>query len=178
MIPEKIHLLDDILDSYRGVIGDDFAGYRNHVYRMVNFCLALCEMSDEETEKVVIAGCFHDIGIWTGDTFDYLPPSIVAANEYLDRKGLDVWTVEIGQMIDQHHKLHAVGDGAGRLVEVFRKGDLVDFSLGLVKCGVSRDTIRAVKAEFPNAGFHKNLVKLAGRWICRHPLNPVPVLKW
>jgi len=178
MIRARITLLDDILDGYRAVIGGGFAGYRNHVYRMVNFCLALDEMSDEEIEKVVIAGCFHDIGIWTGDSFDYLPPSIIAAREYLEGKGLGEWVAEIGQMIDQHHRLHVVGGVANDLVETFRKGDLVDFSLGIVKCGVSRETIRAVKAEFPNAGFHRNLIKVAGRWICRHPLNPVPVLKW
>jgi len=102
----------------------------------------------------------------------------VAAYEYLLRKGLDPWSDEITQMIDQHHRLHPVGNDADRLVETFRKGDLVDFSLGSFKCGLDRATVKAVKAEFPNAGFHKNLVKLAVRWICRHPLNPVPVLKW
>ena len=178
MIRDRIELLDDILAGYRGAIGDEFGGYRNHVYRMVNFCLALGDMSDEETEKIVIAGCFHDIGIWTGGTFDYLPPSIVAANEYLDRKGLGSWSGEITSMIDEHHRLRTVSTDAGRLAEIFRKGDLVDFSLGFVNCGLPRQTVAAVKRQFPNAGFHKCLVKLAGRWICRHPLNPIPVLKW
>ena len=178
MIRDRIELLDDILVGYRSVIGGGYDGYRNHVYRMVNFCLALGETSDEETEKIVIAGCFHDIGIWTGDTFDYLPPSIVAANEYLERNGLGGWSGAITRMIDEHHKVRTVSGGDERLAEIFRKGDLVDFSLGIVKCGVSRQTIAAVKRQFPNAGFHKGLVKLAGRWICRHPLNPIPVLKW
>ena len=173
---EDLSLIDDILGSRKDIIGPDYAGYRNHVCRMVRFCLVQGDLSEEERQKVIIAGCFHDIGIWTAGTFDYLPPSIVEANEYLERNGLEEWTPEISLMIDQHHKLHEYQTDP--LTEVFRKGDLVDFSLGIVKCGVSVDYIRQVKAEFPNAGFHKFLVRLAGRWFCRHPLNPVPVLKW
>lgn len=176
MIRDQIKLLDEILDDYRDVIGAGFLGYRNHVYRMVNFCLALDEMSDEETHKIVIAGCFHDIGIWTADTFEYLQPSVDAADEYLVRNGLEEWVAEIALMIGQHHKVREYKTDL--LVETFRKGDLVDLSLGLVKCGVPSETVKAVRGHFPNAGFHKGLVKLAGRWVCRHPLNPVPVLKW
>jgi len=176
IIEERIPLLEDILDKWKGEIGDDFAGYKNHVYRMTNFCFALGEYNAEEREKIIIAGCFHDIGIWAGDTFDYLPPSIVPAKEYLRQNGLAEWIPEIELMIDQHHKLGAYRDN--QMVETFRKGDLVDFSLGIVKCGLPKTYIKSVQKQFPNAGFHKRLVKLAGGWICRHPLNPVPVLKW
>ena len=176
-IEERIPLLEDILDKWKGEIGGDFLGYKNHVYRMTNFCFALGEQrSAEEREKIIIAGCFHDIGIWTGDTFDYLPPSTLAAREYLTDNDLAGWIPEIELMIDQHHKLNAYQDNP--LVETFRKGDLVDFSLGIAKCGLPKAYIKSVKKQFPNAGFHKGLVKLAGRWICRHPLNPIPVLKW
>jgi hypothetical protein len=37
-------------------------------------------------------------------------------------------------MIDQHHKLGPYRDDP--LVETLRKGDLVDFSLGILKCGL------------------------------------------
>jgi hypothetical protein len=175
-IEDRIPLLEDILDEWKENIGNDFPGYKNHVYRMINFCFAQQDFKKEDREKIIIAGCFHDIGIWTGETFDYLPPSIVRAKEYLTQNNLDAWIPEIELMIDTHHKLRPYRDN--RLVEVFRKGDLVDFSLGLVKCGLPKDYIKNVKKQFPNAGFHKGLVKLAGGWICRHPLNPIPVLKW
>jgi hypothetical protein len=177
-IEDRIPLLEDILDKWKGKIGGDFAGYKNHVYRMTNFCFALGEYNAEEREKIIIAGCFHDIGIWAGATFDYLPPSIVPAKEFLEQNGLAQWIPEIELMIDQHHKLRAYQDAYSPLVETFRKGDLVDFSLGIVKCGLPKTYIKSVQKQFPNAGFHKGLVKLAGRWFCRHPLNPVPVLKW
>ena len=176
-IETRIPVLEEILDERKTEIGGDFAGYKNHVYRMINFCFAqAADFSREEREKIIIAGCFHDIGIWTGATFDYLAPSIASAREYLSRGNREKWIPEIALMIDLHHKLGKNHDN--RLTEVFRKGDLVDFSLGLVKCGVPKDYVKSVKKQFPNAGFHKRLVKLAGGWICRHPLNPIPVLKW
>jgi hypothetical protein len=175
-IEEHISLVEDILDRWKDRTGNKHLGYKNHVYRMLNFCFALGKFTGEEKQKIIIAGCFHDLGIWTGKTFDYIPPSIGLAREYLGVHGLEEWAPEIGLMIDQHHKLRKYpGD---EKTEVFRQGDLVDLSLGIVKCGLPGDYVKSVKTQFPNSGFHKGLVKLAANWVCRHPLNPVPVLKW
>ncbi len=105
MSKNHIELIDSILGGYREVIGEDYPGYRNHVQRMVNFCLALGAFEAETRHKIVIAGAFHDIGIWTAQTFDYLPPSIEAADIYLKREGLTAWSAEIRQMIDQRTQL-------------------------------------------------------------------------
>lgn len=171
-----IGLIDDILGDWRDEIGDAFAGYRNHVYRMVNFTFALADPDAEQRQKIIIAGCFHDIGIWPEDNFDYLAPSIARAKKYVDRTGLGDWSDEIGVMIGEHHKLRKYrGD---MMVEAFRKGDLADLSLGLVKNGLPRSFVSEVMDAFPNEGFHKGLVKIAAGWVCRHPLNPVPVVRW
>jgi len=175
-IEEQIPLLEEILGEWKTTIGRDYAGYRNHVYRMVNFCFAQRDFRAGEREKIVIAGCFHDLGIWSGRTFDYLPPSVDAAKEYLRKKRLENLAPEIALMIETHHKLGKYAENS--LVETFRRGDLVDFSLGIVKCGLPRDYVKNVRARFPNAGFHKCLLRVAGGWFWRHPLNPVPVLKW
>lgn len=177
-IEENIPLLEEILDKWKGEIGKDYAGYKNHVYRMVNFCFAQGNFKTEEREKIIIAGCFHDLGIWSGETFDYLPPSVNSAKNYLQENNLENWTSEIELMIDQHHKLSKYKDLENPLVEVFRRGDLVDFSLGLVRCGLPKDYVNSVRKHFPNAGFHKCLLRLAGNWVFKHPLNPIPVLKW
>jgi hypothetical protein len=175
---EPLPLIDEVLEEWRTVIGDDYEGYRNHVVRVVRSCLALRDCGDEEREKVVIAGCFHDIGIWTGHTFDYIPPSLPPAMDYLERRGLERWSGEIELMITEHHKLTAYRDPGRPLVEVFRKGDLVDFSLGVFRSGLSRTRVDELKARYPNAGFHRNLVRLAARWFVRHPLDPLPMVKW
>jgi hypothetical protein len=173
-----ISLVEEILDARKLEMGNDFPGYKNHVYRMIHFCFALHDCKSEEREKIIIAGCFHDLGIWPDNTIDYLLPSIALAKEYLTRNGLDQWFAEIALMIDLHHKLMPYRDERYPLVEVFRKGDLVDFSLGIVKCGLPKSIIKRVRERFPNAGFHKRLVQLELGWVSRHPSNPLPILKW
>lgn len=175
-IETHLDLIEDVLGEHREIIGDDFSGYKNHVYRMVNFCFAQQDFNNDDRKKIILAGCFHDIGIWTAGTFDYLAPSVVAASRYLDENGLANWSSQIGMMIREHHKLRRFRTDT--LTEVFRRGDLVDFSLGMVKCGIPAAHVRDVRTAFPNAGFHCGLVKKSLRWIIRHPLDPIPVLKW
>lgn len=112
---------------------------------------------------------------------DYLPPSIAQAQKYLQSAGLQSWNEEITLMIDMHHKLRRFrGATADQypLVEVFRRGDLVDFSLGFFDAGLSPTFIRALKAQFPNHGFHKMLMRSAAHWFRAHPLSPPPFMRW
>jgi len=175
-IHRSIPLIDETLGGWSEAIGGDLGGYRNHVYRMVNFTYAMGEFDEPSRKAIAIAGCFHDIGIWPTRTLDYLEPSAERAREYLGENGLGGWQSQIAEMICEHHKLRAYESDP--LVEAFRKGDLVDFSLGIFKCGLPRSFVSEVKAAFPNAGFHKCLVGIASRWVVRHPLNPVPVLRY
>lgn len=177
-IEENIPLLEEILLQWKEIIGDEYQGYRNHVYRMIHFSLALNECTDEEKEKIIIAGAFHDIGIWIENTVDYIEPSIPPAMKYLKHRKLDDWSTEIALMIREHHKIREYKDTSYPLVEIFRKGDLVDFSFGVVKFGISKIFITNIKSVFPNADFHKNLGKRAAKWFVKHPLNPVPMMKW
>jgi len=177
-IEATIPVLEQILGQWDKQLGEDRTAYKNHVYRMVHFCFALHDCNEEERNKIVIAGCFHDLGIWSDGTIDYLPPSVLRAREYLKANGLEAWTAEIELMIDMHHKLRKYADARYPLAEVFRKADLVDVSMGLVKFGVPASTVKSVKAQFPNAGFHKKLMRLAGGWFARHPVSPPPFLKW
>lgn len=178
IVEDRIELLEEILGQWKRTIGNDYPGYRNHVYRMIHFCFALRPCGDEDRRKIIIAACFHDMGIWANGTVDYLPPSIALAKEYLKDNDLEQWTEEIELMIDQHHKFRKVCDERFPLVEVFRQGDLVDFSLGVAKFGLGRLFVRNVKNRFPNAGFHKKLMRLAGGWFLKHPLTPPPFMKW
>ncbi|GMG86503.1 hypothetical protein [Biformimicrobium ophioploci] len=177
-IAESIPMLDDILAPWRDTIGADFQGYRNHVSRMLNFCFLLRDCSEEERHKHIIAGAFHDIGIWVNNTVDYVPPSIPPAVAYLEEHDPQAWSDEITLMISEHHKMRAYQSEYQPLVELFRQGDLVDFSCGAVRFGLPKNAIRAVKGAYPNAGFHKGLMKKAGKWLLKHPLNPAPMMKW
>ena len=88
VIEDRIALVEEILGKRKVEIGQDYAGYKNHVYRMLNFCFALHDGNSEAREKLIIAGCFHDLGIWTSNTFAYLPPSMALAKAYLQQNQL------------------------------------------------------------------------------------------
>ena len=167
---------DTILDRWKSELGDDAQAYRNHVHRVIDFCSALHPVLIKgDREKIVIAACFHDLGIWTDRTWDYLEPSIALATSYLREQGLAQWTDEIALMIGMHHRIRRHDDP---LVEAFRRSDLADVSLGLVRFGLPRALVRDVRARHANAGFHKRLVQLTCGWWLRHPLQPLPMLKW
>jgi len=182
-VETQIPYLEDLFTPWKTVIGADYEGYRNHVYRMVQFCWALKQaqgesLSEEDKKKTMIAGVFHDIGIWTEHTVDYIEPSISPAMAYLDTHQLSSWKSEIRLMISEHHKLRKYTGDYQDMVELFRKGDLVDFSLGMAKFDLPKNYIKEMKSDLPNAGFHKGLIKKASKWFLRHPLNPAPMMKW
>lgn len=177
-IQTQLPLIETILTDWKERIGEDYAGYRGHVYRVFNYCLVLHPASEEEKTKLAIAACFHDIGLRSDHIVDYLPPSIEQARRYLQDAGLEDWSEEIALMIEWHHKIRPYRNNEFLLVEVFRRGDLVDFSLGFFKCGLPKDLVKEVKATIPNAGFHRFLLKGARDWFAKHPLSPPPFMKW
>ena len=177
-IHAQVPLVDEILSRWSAAIGRDYPGYRNHVYRVVNFGLALRACSDEERQQLIVAACFHDLGIWSDCTVDYLPPSIARARAYLQEQALDRWLADVMPMIAFHHQVTAHHDDARPLIEIFRRADLVDVSLGLVRFGLPRSFVSRVRAQFPNAGFHQRLLRLAATGLFTQPLRPLPFFKW
>lgn len=173
----EIPLIEQILTPWQSKLGTEYLGYRNHVYRMVHCCLALAECDDIAQQKIFIAACFHDIGIWVAETLDYLPPSLPPAKQWLEDHDLAHWYEEIALMITEHHKLSPYKGPHQRLVELFRRADLVDFSWGIVRAGISKRELAELKRAFPNAGFHAMLARRSFQWFIRHPLNPAPMMK-
>jgi hypothetical protein len=84
---------------------------------------------------------------------------------------------EITEMIEMHHRIRSCASSASRLVELFRRADIADFSLGMFPMGHSRKLIAGLKSAFPNRGFHWRLVQLGSRWLLQHPLNPLPMFR-
>lgn len=167
--------LDEVLEAHRGVLGGDFTAYRNHAYRVLNFCVAQPAGAGAELEKTAVAAAFHDLGIWTDATFDYLEPSVRLATAHLARAGRSEWAPEITEMILQHHRISA--SGRGSLVEAFRRADWIDVSGGILTFGLPRTLIDAAFAAWPSAGFHKRLVQLELTRLRTHPWNPLPMVR-
>lgn len=178
MLLTTVPLLDELLERYAPALGRDFTAYRNHAYRVMTFCSVLARGDPETTrQKIAIAAAFHDLGIWTDHTFDYVPPSERLAQGYLVQAGHADWGPEIGAMIHEHHKLTRYRANPTWLVEAFRRADLVDVSRGIITFGLPRKFLRQILSAFPNAGFHKRLIQLSLRRFLSHPLNPLPMYR-
>jgi hypothetical protein len=173
-----VTLVDEVLETHAQAIGEDMAGYRNHVYRVLNLCLALTPEQPQRLDKIAVAAVFHDLGIWTGRTFDYLSPSVALAGRYLEATGRIEWAPEIAAMILEHHRVTAYRDNPAWLVEGFRRADWIDVSMGVIGYGVPGNTIRGILDYWPSAGFHRRLVSLAWERALRHPRSPLPMLRW
>jgi hypothetical protein len=134
---------------------------------------------DDCDEELAIAAAFHDLGIWSDHTFDYLAPSAERALNYARTSAPSADTALIAGAIALHHKLRRVADGPHPgAVEAFRRADLVDVSRGVVRAGLARGLVRELTTQFPYDGFHGVLVKTAFAWCIRHPLRPFPMLRW
>jgi hypothetical protein len=113
----SIPIVDRVFDQYASVLGRDFIAYRNHVHRVVNLCLAVTGASRNDLDKIAVAAAFHDLGIWTDHTFDYIAPSISLAREHLAARSRAAWIPEIEAMIANHHKITPARARPDRLVE-------------------------------------------------------------
>jgi hypothetical protein len=173
----EVPVLDEVLSSYATELGRDFVGYRNHVYRQFNLCVAFVGRDDPPHEKIAIASAFHDIGIWTARTFDYLAPSVALAREYLTGSGRQAWMDEVTEMILQHHKLTAYRARPEWIVEPFRRADWVDVSGGLITFGLRRSQVETLQAQWPSAGFHRRLVALGLSRVRSYPWSPLPMVR-
>ena len=173
----QVAALDALLDAHAAELGADYTAYRNHTYRVVNLCAAFATGDPPQLEKIAIAAATHDLGIWTAGTFDYLPPSIALATAHLAQAGRSEWTAEITAMIREHHKISPYRGDFRSLVEPFRRADWVDVTSGLRSFGLPRALLRAIFAEWPDAGFHWRLVQLSLQRLRTHPLTPLPMLK-
>ncbi len=165
-----------MLDDLAPFTGKDDRKYRNHVHRVY----LNCSMIDEEEiaqEKYAVAAVFHDIGIWTNGSIDYLLPSMAQAKAFLLTSGHLDWIEEVQSMIYWHHKTGAYQGNYQRTVETFRKADWIDVSLGFLNFGEDSQLIAANRRRYPNAGFHWFLCKKIIRNFFKHPLNPLPMFK-
>jgi hypothetical protein len=170
-------LLDELFASSRNVLGDDYGGYRNHCYRVLNFALGLTPAEGDARTRLEIACFFHDFGIWADATFDYLGPSAARALAYLRSTGRLDWSEEVQRMVTEHHRITSAA-AHGPQVEAFRRADWADVSLAVLRRGLPRGLVTEVRRAFPNRGFHRRLVTLTIARARRHPLSPLPMIKW
>jgi len=177
MLLTEIPTLDELLNAYAETLGNDFTSYRNHTYRVANLCVALSSDDPVQLQKIAISAGFHDLGIWTDNTFDYLQPSVRLATAYLAQSDRVDWASEVTGMILEHHKTTPYRDEPQSLIEPFRRADWVDVSRGLITFGLPRKLLGHIFAAWPNAGFHRRLLQLSLKRLLTHPFSPLPMMR-
>jgi hypothetical protein len=168
--------IEDILTRFRLVIGPDYTLYRNHVYRVFGNC-TLLDNNPDAAFRYAVAAVFHDLGIWTAHTFDYILPSVQQASHYLEEMGRHDCIESVTCMIYWHHKITPNRGRHREPVEIFRKADWIDVSAGLLSFGANRQAIRSKRKLFPRVGFHLFLLRSFLRYFLRHPLRPLPMFR-
>ena len=169
--------IENLFESWRDPLGCDFVPYRNHVYRVFNFAVAMSEADEEGIEKLAVIAAFHDVGIWLDQTFNYIEPSVTRASEFLLQRRQCAWISIVAKAIRAHHKIFPWTGNGSNLVESFRRADWLDVCLFMLPTRLERHFIYAVLRAFPRKGFHYRLVVLSLPWILRHPLCPLPMLR-
>jgi len=177
--------VDQLLTGWQSLLGMDYEAYRNHVYRVINLAMAYFpDMSPEQRDLLCIAAAYHDIGIWTHSTLDYLESSADQACAYLAKNpdagdsSLETKQRLVSAMIYQHHRIRAIPGDELAAAEAFRKADWADVTLGVRRFGLPRGRYRLICASFPNAGFHRRLLTLFTNRLRESPLSPLPMLRW
>lgn len=171
--------LDELFAPWLGALGKDYPAYRHHVERLLALCELLAVRAGVRLDPVVlrVAAVYHDLGIWSDGTFDYLAPSAAHAAAWLESQGQAGLAPQVAAMIAQHHKVRPAGP-ANDPVEIFRLADWMDVSLGLLNAGLPRAHYRDLLERYPDAGFHWRLVQLSTKQALTNPLNPLPMFRW
>jgi hypothetical protein len=176
-IRDRHPTIDGVLEAWHERLGDSALAYRNHVYRVFNLTLAFALESEEREDLIAVASVFHDLGIWTHGTLDYLPPSAKLAGDHLAEDERRSWVRPVQLMIVNHHKLLPYRGEAEPLVESFRKADACDLSKGLFRFGLDEELVRALNRQFPDEGFRFHVTRLVLGWARSHPTHPFPMVR-
>jgi len=153
--------VEELLANYEDAIGQDFLGYRNHVYRAITYAMHFLGNAQDYEQLVETAFVYHDIGLWADHELAYLEPSEEAALADNEKFGWELDPDALRGAIHWHHKIFRYKGPHQAVIEACRKAHWIDASQGRIRKGLPRAAIKEVELAFENHGFHKSLLRLA-----------------
>ena len=147
----RLPVVDAVLDAHAGALGRDLTAYRHHVYRVVNLAAQFGSRDREWLEQAEVAGAFHDLGIWTAGTFDYLEPSVALARPTSPGPVARRGPPRSCKRFAITTRSPALRGPAGALAEPFRRADWTDVTLGWRRFGLPASVYAAIRARWPDA---------------------------
>lgn len=155
-------VVEEHLGKYKALIGPDYDGYRNHIYRVLTYANHFLWDKSPNLDVIASALVYHDIGLWTAKTLAYLEPGAELARKECAYKYTSEQLDMQEGIIMFHHKLWPVPNAPE--VEAVRKADWIDASNGLFNKGMPWSHIRTVKEAIPAAGFYQTLAEIGPRY--------------
>ncbi len=153
--------VETLLKRFRDVLGDDYDGYRNHVYRTITYAMYFLHNSADHEPLVETVFVYHDLGLWTHRALAYLEPSEALALDDNDKYGWGFPPEALTGAIHWHHKVFRYRGPHAQVIEACRKADWIDATQGWFRKGIDGASIRRVEAAFANCGFHRSLLRMA-----------------
>mmetsp|Transcript_8246 Transcript_8246/g.12009 ORF Transcript_8246/g.12009 Transcript_8246/m.12009 type:complete len:216 (-) Transcript_8246:59-706(-) len=150
-------VIEKYLPRYQKLLGLDYDGYRNHLYRVLSFSIHFLHGDQTYRDEIATALVYHDIALWTDKTNAYIEPSVARAKLDLGITQPNLSLIE--DIIYWHHKITPFKGQHAQVVNAVRKADWVDFSFGVVHYGLSRQHVSKVRNAIPEAGFHDTLTQ-------------------
>ncbi|MDD7911648.1 hypothetical protein PUV47_17080 [Pseudovibrio exalbescens] len=175
MITDDIEVIDysnsveHLLAPFAGVLGQDYDGYRGHIYRNLTYTLHFLDGDETFRPEIEAALVYHHIGLWTHATLHYVKPSLERFGRDSRRFGWDLDNILVWDIIQWHHKLFWYRGPNADVINAVRKADWVDASGGRIRKGLSSEQVRLVRDAIPEAGFQKALRRMSrelkgGNW--------------
>ena len=159
VIIKDTEVVESYLSKYRDQIGEDYDGYRNHIYRVLSYTHHFlgAKAYEKFAKEIQVALVYHDIGLWTDGELDYLDPSWLRAKADVSSEFNEEQLELIKNIIIYHHKLTSFQGKHSGVVNAVRNADWIDATMTLVTKGIPREQVRKVQEAIPNAGFHDTL---------------------
>lgn len=131
--------VESLFAPYRTLIGNDFDGYRNHVYRCVTYAMHFLGDAAEYEQIVETAFVYHDIGLWTDKELAYLEPSEAVALHDNHKYGWGLDPDALRGAIHWHHKVFKYKAGQSHVGFAF--GPIIALTRGWASPGVGTSSI-------------------------------------
>jgi hypothetical protein len=161
------------LAALRDLAGAQSAPMERHCVRVYEIARELAQRRALEVDRELLlcAALLHDAGLYPGAA---TADSYVSDGRRLAARVLEpfAWPAprleRCGDAIERHHELRSQWQ-RGAEVELLRRADLVDVSVGLVRFGIERRWYRDLVARVPRDGLLGQLVRQVAQMARERP---------
>jgi hypothetical protein len=170
----------EALFAASGVPAAALAPYRGHAYRVLNYCVAQlaaqCSADPVLRRTLAFAAACHDLAVFKDGEWDYMNASVGWMAARMMAAGLGAQLDQATLLVLNHHLLRTYAGPHRRIVEAFRRADLIDFP-GWRRFHVAPEFVAATERAWPVAGFRRWLWLKLLREFVRRPWRPAPMVR-